>query len=257
MSLPKFKGKYLEPSAFSPGYFLKYCKWSKSSTKFVPPEGAILCYRGDLTDYILKNCKTTELKGFFGGRVYLLNETDNRVAVVGKFGFGAPAAVVILEELIAFGVKKFISIGTAGALQKNLKIGDLVICEKAIRDEGTSYHYLKPSRYAYASMEMVKKIKESLDRFKQGYTVGTSWTTDAPYRETVSEIKRYQKEGVLTVEMEASALFAVAQYRGVEMGAVFTISDSLANFKRPLKFGMGGVKEKLALLYESALDVLR
>ena len=92
-----------------------------------------------------------------------------------------------------------------------------MVCEKAIRDEGTSHHYLKPSKYAYASKDMTQKIKNSLDKFKQKYFVGTSWTIDAPYRETVAEATQYQKEGVATVEMEASALFAVSQYRNVEL----------------------------------------
>ena len=91
-----------------------------------------------------------------------------------------------MEELIAFGVKKFISIGTAGTLQKDITIGSLMVCEKAIRDEGTSHHYLKPSKYAYASKEMTSKIKKSLDKFKQKYFVGTSWTIDAPYREAIA-----------------------------------------------------------------------
>ena len=109
---------------------------------------------------------------------------------------------IALEELIAFGVKRFISIGTAGTLQKDIKVGDLIVCEKAIRDEGTSYHYLKPSKYAYASKEMTKRIKNALDALEQKYFVGTSWTIDAPYRETVVEARQYQKEGVATVEMK-------------------------------------------------------
>ena len=80
-------------------------------------------------------------------------------------------------------------------MQKNLKIGDLIVCEKAIRDEGTSHHYLKASKYAYASKKMTERIRKSLDNLGQKYFLGTSWTVDAPYRETVAEAKQYQKEG--------------------------------------------------------------
>ena len=132
-----------------------------------------------------------------------------------------------------------------------------MVCEKAIRDEGTSHHYLKYSKYAYASKRLTKKIMESLEKLKQKYFVGTSWTIDAPYRETIAEAKQYQKEGVATVEMEASALFAVAQYRNVELGAIFTISDSLAELEWKPKFHLKKTKKGLEILYKVAIDVLQ
>ena len=103
---------------------------------------------------------------------------------------------------------------------------------------------------------MTNKIKNSLDKLNQKHFVGTSWTIDAPYRETVAEAKQYQKEGVATVEMEASALFAVAQYRNVELGAIFTISDSLAELEWKPKFHLKKTKTGLEILYKVAVDVL-
>lgn len=205
--------------------------------------------------FILENHKTTKVEGF-NAEMYLLDKTKGKVAIIGKFGIGSPIAVSLLEELIAFGVKKFISIGTAGTLQKDIAIGDLMVCEKAIRDEGTSHHYLKHSKYAYASKKMTNKIKKSLDKFKQKYFVGTTWTIDAPYRETIAEVTQYQKEVVATVEMEASALFAVAQYRNVELGAMFTISDSLAELKWNPKFHFKKTKTGLEILYKVSVDAL-
>ncbi len=224
MAFPNFKNKHANDSMFSPKDYLEYQKKREKYDKFNPPEGVIFCYSKELMEHVLENHKTKKVQRFYG-EMYLLSETKNKVAIAGKFGIGAPVVATLLEELIAFGVKRFISIGTAGTLQKNLKVGDLVVCEKAIRDEGTSHHYLKPSKYAYASKVMTQRIENALDALKQKYFVGTSWTVDAPYRETVAEARQYQKEGVATVEMEASALFAVAQYRGVEIGAMFTISD--------------------------------
>lgn len=205
--------------------------------------------------YILKNHKTKKVACFYGD-TYLLSETNNQVAVIGNFGIGAPVVATILEELIAFGVKNFISVGTAGSLQKNIAIGDIIVCEKAIRDEGTSHHYLKASKYAVASKEMVSKIKESLQRRGLLYHAGTSWTIDAPYRETVAEARQYQREGVLTVEMEASALFAIARYRKVKSGAVFTVSDSLAELEWNVQFHSKNTKGCLVTLYHVALDAL-
>ncbi len=240
---------------FTPSEFMAYQKKRGKYPTFKIPEGVIFCYQRSLMEFILENHKTTKVEGFYG-EMYLLDETNGKVAVIGKFGIGSPVVATLLEELIAFGVKKFISIGTAGTLQKNIAIGDLMVCEKAIRDEGTSHHYLKHSKYAYASKDMTNRIKKSLDKFKQKYFVGTSWTIDAPYRETVAEAKQYQKEGVATVEMEASALFAVAQYRNVELGAIFTISDSLAELEWKPKFHLKKTKKGLEILYKVAINVL-
>ena len=235
MAFPNFKNKHAKDSMYSPGDYLRYQRKRRKYDRFNPPKGVILCYSRELMEYVLEKHKVTKVDRFHG-EMYLLNETKGKVAIIGKFGIGSPVVVTLVEELIAFGVKRFISIGTAGTLQKNINAGDLIVCDRAIRDEGTSYHYLKASKYAYASEDMAERIKEALDALGQKYSVGTSWTVDAPYRETVAEARQYQKEGVATVEMEASALFAVAKYRKVEMGAVFTISDSLAGLQWSPKF---------------------
>ncbi len=255
MGFPNLKNKHAKDSMFTPSEFMAYQKKRGEYPKFKPPLGVIFCYSKNLMEYVLENHKTTKVEGFYG-EMYLLNETNGKVAIIGKFGIGSPVVVALLEELIVFGIKKFISIGIAGTLQKNIKIGSLMVCEKAIRDEGTSHHYLKHSKYAYASKEITNKIKKSLEKHGQKYFVGTSWTIDAPYRETVAEAKQYQKEGVATVEMEASALFAVAQYRNVELGAIFTISDSLAELQWKPKFHFKKIKMGLEVLYKVAIDVL-
>jgi uridine phosphorylase len=133
----------------------------------------------------------------------------------------------------------------------------LVVCDKAIRDEGTSYHYLPASRYAHASPEMVTQLVLATERLDLAYRLGPSWTIDAPYRETVAEIDLYRREGVLTVEMEASALFAVAAYRGVEMGAMFTISDLLSGPKWDPHLWSKEVTTGLYTLYKVAVESLR
>ena len=219
---------------------------------FTIPQGVIFCYSNTLVEHVLQTYETTLLFG----ETYILHETQDKVALAGKFGFGAPITAVILEDLVSFGVKKFVSLGTAGSLQKDITIGDVVVCERALRDEGTSYHYIQPSKYAYASAEMTERIVKSLENRGVKYTVGTSWTTDAPYRETVPEVITYQEEGVLTVEMEASALFAVAAYRNVDMGAMFTISDSVAELVWKPQFHIAEIQEMLRLLFQAAVDAL-
>lgn len=159
----------------------------------------------------------------------------------------------MLEELIAFGVKKFVSMGSAGTLQRSLKIGDVVVCDKAIRDEGTSHHYLESSKFAFASEPLTARLEQVLVEKKVEFIKGPSWTVDSPYRETVAEARQYQSEGVLTVEMEASALFAVAQYRNVKVAAAFVVSDSLADLKWSPQFHDERKVKNLELLLECAV----
>ncbi|PIQ70082.1 purine phosphorylase [Candidatus Shapirobacteria bacterium CG03_land_8_20_14_0_80_40_19] len=252
---PNFADKQDKEPIFTPGEFVGYLRASGRYPKFSTPSGIIFSYQKTLLDYVIKNHRVAKVETVMG-EMYLLKETNNQIAIVGKLGIGAPAVITALEELNAWGVKKYISIGTAGTLQKSLAIGDIVVCDKAIRDEGVSHHYLSSEKYAFASSVMVEKIKKSLEKLGQKYQVGSSWTIDAPYRETIAEAKEYQKEGVLTVEMEAAALFVVAGYRKVEMGAIFTVSDSLADFKWSPDFYHKETKEGLEILYKTALDVL-
>ena len=255
IGVPGFKQKYGSKSMVSPDALLRYRKKQGRLSKITPPEGVIFCYDRGLMNYISRNHPFTRASVALN-ETLLLSETGNRIGVNGEFGIGAPVVVTVLEELIAFGVRKFISVGTAGALQKNLRIGDLIVCEKAIRDEGTSYHYLKPSKYSYASKNMTDRIIRSLEKQGKRYFRATSWTTDAPYRETIAEARRYQREGVATVEMEASALFAVAEYRDVEMGAIFTISDSLAGLAWEPKFHLTRLRSAKEALDNAAVDSL-
>jgi uridine phosphorylase len=256
MPFPNFRKKHYQDSIVNPKEALDYFQKIFKSANFAPPIAIIFCYSEDLMEEISNQHLVTTIKRPTVGRLSLVNQTKGRVAILGNFGIGAPMAVIRMEEFAALGVKKFITIGTAGTLQKNLQIGDIVVCKKAIRDEGTSYHYLKPSKYAYASEEMTERIKESLEKMGKKYTLGTSWTIDAPYRETVAEAKHYQAEGVLTVEMEAAALFAVGKFRHLEVGALFAVSDSLAELEWVPHLRSPRTMKGLRIIYQVALDVL-
>lgn len=254
MAFPNYPSKHSEKALFSPEDFIAYAKKINQYPKIKPPEGLILCYQRSLLDYVLQNHNVTTVRAF--GETHLFDETGGRIAVAKVDGVGGPSAALTLEERAAFGTKKFISIGSAGSLQKNLSIGDIVVCYRAIRDEGVSHHYLKSSKYAHASEEMTTRIKSSLDKLGIEYTTGTSWTTDAVYRETIAEVRQYQKEGVATVEMEAAALFAVAQYRNVQVGSILAISDSLADMKWQPEFHSEKTKAGLENLFKAAVGAL-
>ena len=107
----------------------------------------------------------------------------------------APGAAGTIEELHAMGCDKFIICGGAGCLQKDMAIGNLILPTTAVRDEGTSYHYLPPSREVACNPETIKTVKEVLDSMNVSYVTGKTWTTDAFYRETPAMVKHRKKEG--------------------------------------------------------------
>jgi uridine phosphorylase len=187
----------------------------------------------------------------------LLPSTDGRVGLLGQFGIGAPAAAAALEELAAAGTPAFVSVGTAGSLQQDLTVGDLVLCRAAIRDEGVSHHYLPPAKLATAPAAMSAALAAAMGDAGIGFRTGTSWTIDTPYRETVAEARHYQGEGVLCVEMEAAALFAVAQVRGLQVASAFVISDSLADLVWNPQFHGKEVETGLVTLYHAAVSALQ
>jgi uridine phosphorylase len=255
MVFPQLKNKHLYNPMFTPKGYWEYRRKIGKYPKVKIPESVILCYGKRLLMHAVKNHKVREVDIGYGSKsFYIVNKTGNRVGMLGKFGIGSPAAVTALEELIALGVKNFISVGDAGALQRNLKFTDIVVCDRAIRDEGTSHHYMRNSKYSYPSKEMTDRIKAALKKHGIKYSVGTTWTIDAPYRETVREVRQYQKEGVMTVEMEASALFAVAKYRKAKIGSFFTISDSLAELDWKPNFHL--TDKMYEVLYNVALESL-
>ena len=193
------------------------------------------------------------VEGVVQGNFYLLKAVP--VGVV-KLGIGAPVVSTVLEELIALGVSRFISIGTAGALQKDARVGQIIVCDSAVRDEGVSHHYLAPSKLVYPSRELTECLVQNLEQQGLPLQVGPTWTIDTPYRETVDEARHYQQEGVLTVEMEASAFFAVAEHRGVEVASAFVVSDLLGELIWEPQFKSGEASLALQQLYEVAKSTL-
>jgi uridine phosphorylase len=196
--------------------------------KVPPPQMVLVGYQRAAIAALLKRYRHTQVAGFFG-EFHLLRMRGQPMGVLHPVGPGAPIVAAALEELIAFGVQRFVSIGLAGSLQFDLHSGDVVIADRALRDEGTSYHYLPPARSVDADPALVQQISAALSAQQVVHSIGASWTTDAPYRETRREVVAYRAEGVKAVEMEAAALFAVGQRLGVATAAVFVIGDRLAD----------------------------
>ncbi len=134
----------------------------------------------------------------------------------------------MLEELIACGAKSVFEVGIAGGLQPSLKLGDILVVTEAIRDEGTSNHYFQPEVRLKASPKLRKLLIQRLNIKGIKHQVGSVWTTDGAYRETKSKLLKFRSQGALAVNMETSALFAVAKYRNIEIASAQVISDVLS-----------------------------
>jgi uridine phosphorylase len=142
---------------------------------------------------------------------------------------GASMTAAALEMLIAVGVDRVIACGGAGNLEVDHAVGHVVVPTAALRDEGTSYHYLAPARTVAASAVAVDAITAELAGRGVPHALGLTWTTDAIFRETRGRVARRRAEGCLTVEMEAAAIFAVAEYRGVVAGQILYAGDDLSS----------------------------
>jgi uridine phosphorylase len=165
-----------------------------------------------------------------------------RISITGPV-VGAPYAVMVLETLIAWGVKKILFLGWCGSIREKVKIGDIIVATSAIIDEGTSWHYNeKKARLSFPSASMLTELNKVLEKNQVNFHNGAIWTTDAIYRETAEKVKYFQRQDAIGVEMEISALFTVAQFRGVDLGAMAVVSDELASFKWRPGFKMDAFK---------------
>ena len=159
--------------------------------------------------------------------VYILNVNGQQICLV-QAPVGAPAAAQLLDWLIAYGVREIISGGSCGVLADIPENTFLVPC-KALRDEGTSYHYLPPERFVEVSEKARSAIKQTMRNHHLPYREVATWTTDGFYRSTKEKVAYRKSEGCAVVEMECAALAACAKMRGAVWGELLFSADTLAD----------------------------
>jgi nucleoside phosphorylase len=192
-------------------------------------------------------------QGFF--KIFRMKEkTSGSLSLAGPF-LGAPQAAMVMEKIIALGAKRICLFGWCGSLQPDLNIGDLVIPLHALAEEGTSGHYPIGKRKPGTDQKLNRILEGILDQEGLPFRKGTVWTTDAPYRETVSKVKTYQEKGVLAVEMEMSALMTLAAYRSVELSGLLVVSDELFDLKWHRGFSSPVFKKRCELAGNLLLDL--
>ena len=140
----------------------------------------------------------------------------------------APGAACTIEELHAMGCEKFVVCGGAGSLRKDSKVGEIIVPVCAVRDEGTSYHYLPPAREVECHPYALERVTSGLKQMGISFTEGKTWTTDAMYRETPDMIELRRQEGCITVEMEAAAFFAVSRYYDIPLVQLLYAGDDVS-----------------------------
>ena len=212
---PILRDKHYDlPSAFTPESLLREARRQKNVPLAPIPEVCVLDPDGDTVRHLRAAgrawrtegwaCYHSEMDSFeSGGREY---------GIVGC-AVGAPYAVLLAEQMFASGCRLLISITSSGQIRALRPPPYFILIERALRDEGASLHYLPASEYAEADPALIATIAEALARFGEPVERGTTWTTDAPYRETEQAIEAARAKGVLAVEMEAAALYAFARAR--------------------------------------------
>jgi uridine phosphorylase len=225
------------------------------------PEHCVLCFFYDVMAKLKQDSRVVPvlpIKSEMGDHpVYVLSCGSQQLAVC-HVGVCAPLAGAMLEELIARGGRKFIACGSAAVLDKEIASNQLIVPSAAVRDEGTSYHYLPPAREVCAHPSAVSAIETVLRKHSSPYFVGKTWTTDGIYRETTHKVRLRKSEGCVTVEMEAAAFFAVAQFRQVVFGQILYAADDVSGGEWDPRefFERGSIREKMLWLAVEACLLL-
>ncbi len=191
------------------------------------------------------------LKDFGHYRLFGRQLGQGTLSVAGP-ALGAPQAALVLERLIALGGRRFLVLGWCGSLRPELGVGRIVLVRRAVSQEGTSRHYPLGRRRPAADPLLTAGLRDCLNRAGAEFAEGTVWTTDAPFRETVAAVRRFQARDVLAVDMEASALLAVAAFRRVELALMLVVSDELHS----LKWKHGFRTARFARARDQALDLV-
>ena len=225
---PLFKHDLKAPAAFSPESLVETVRAVKHLDSEPIPQVCVLEFDGDLTDWLISTGKAKPCKSWacFHTSMFSL-KIDNFTCGIVPRTIGGPYAVLVAEQMRVSGAQVVLGLTSAGRVSPKMPIPGLVVCTGAIRDEGTSYHYLPPARMVEASPKVVNLLESDLKTLPLPVLSGIVWTTDAPYRETKRQISDYAKAGVLAVEMQAASLFAFAIANNFPTGIVAYVSNGV------------------------------
>ena len=225
-------------SDFTPRALIEAVRTKRGLVSVAVPEVCILEFDGDITDHLVESRTVFPWRTWacFHTQMFALEVNGKPCGIVPRT-IGGSYAVLIAEQLLASGARVIVGLTSAGRVSPKLQIPSLVVATGAIRDEGTSFHYLAASRSVAAPPEPVAPLASELKRLGLPVYEGTVWTTDAPYRETRQQLDQYGEEGVLAVEMQAASLFALAQVRHAQIAVVAHVSNATDHEGEPFDRG--------------------
>jgi uridine phosphorylase len=205
---------YTHPSAFTPENLLREARRQKRIESSDVPEICVLDPDGDILRSLVAHGEARLESGWacYHTQLYSFSRDGIDFGIVGC-AVGASFAVLIAEEMFASGCKLLISVTSSGQILPVRPPPYFIVIDRALRDEGTSYHYVAPSDYSHAGADVISALDGAFDGFAVPVLAGATWTTDAPFRETQSAIDAMLERNLMAVEMEAAALYAFARAR--------------------------------------------
>ena len=257
---PILGGKgYEEPPVFTPENLLREARRQKGLEPGLVPEVCVLDPDGDIVEH-LREAGRAERDPYWAcyhTRLYGFEEGGVSYGIVGGV-VGAPFAVLVAEELFASGCRFLISVTSAGQITAVAPPPYFVLIERALRDEGTSYHYTPPSPYSEPHPELLQMLQGAFEEEKITVSSGAVWTTDAPFRETATEIQRHRSAGILAVEMEAAALYAFSQATNNPVICFAHVTNQMASIEGDFEKGAeNGSSDALRVIGATAHRWLR
>jgi len=215
------------------------------------PKVVVLSLSVGLTNLLVKELNAREVPWIYRARpLYVGNVEGTKVGIIWASP-GAPLAAMVMEHLIACGAKYVIGIGLVAATKLEIDIGTLVIPTSAVRGEGTSYYYLPEDIDATPDTDVAEALRKACKELNLNCIEGTVFTTDAIHRETKGLIEALRRRGIVGIDMETSAIFAVGTYRAVKAGCILTVSTN------PKIKSIGFYSEKLRKSLSNAIKVLK
>lgn len=252
------KQDYREDSVFKPENLLREARRQKSIRDCEIPRICLLDPDGDIVAY-LKNRDIAAVNPCWAGYHSTMYEFELQEMTVGIIGHavGASFAVLVAEQMFASGCELLISITSAGTVTPPPNSERFILIEEALRDEGTSYHYLPPGERALLNRELLDRLQELQSDPELSMGIGKSWTTDAPYRETRSAIEQAERRRITAVEMEASALYAFARARKHPVICFAHLTNTMAREAGDFEKGLEGGSIASLDLLEKVISTIR
>jgi uridine phosphorylase len=251
---PIILGKdYDLPSAFTPENLLREARRQKGLAVGPVPEICVLDPDGDIVRYLLAAGRAGRHPQWacYHTHLYVFEQDGCPYGIVGG-AVGAPFAVLVAEELFASGCRLLLSMTSAGQILPVQAPPYFIIIDRALRDEGTSYHYLPPTDYSEADRALIGLAERALSG-SMPVRAGATWTTDAPFRETQSAIEAAKAAGVLAVEMETAALYAFAKARDKPVLCFAHVTNQMAQIEGDFEKGAAdGAEASLRVIGRTA-----